>query len=106
MNAYLTIWKSFNCHLTKLHTDTICNLLSKLRMGGACKKHITVIIVHLVYYFGVEGFEPSNGGTKNRCLTTWRHPIKWLILKIQRTMLLKHQILKQYMKRPSYRDTE
>ncbi len=23
---------------------------------------------------GVEGFEPPNGGTKNRCLTTWRHP--------------------------------
>lgn len=25
---------------------------------------------------GVEGFEPSNAGTKNRCLTTWRHPNK------------------------------
>ena len=23
---------------------------------------------------GVEGFEPSNAGTKNRCLTAWRHP--------------------------------
>ena len=23
---------------------------------------------------GVLGFEPRNGGTKNRCLTTWRHP--------------------------------
>ena len=23
---------------------------------------------------GVEGIEPPNGGTKNRCLTTWRHP--------------------------------
>jgi hypothetical protein len=22
----------------------------------------------------VEGLEPPNGGTKNRCLTTWRHP--------------------------------
>lgn len=21
----------------------------------------------------VEGLEPSNGGTKTRCLTTWRH---------------------------------
>ncbi len=27
-----------------------------------------------VYAIGVEGFEPPNGGTKNRCLTTWRHP--------------------------------
>lgn len=23
---------------------------------------------------GVAGFEPTNAGTKNRCLTTWRHP--------------------------------
>ena len=23
---------------------------------------------------GVPGFEPGNGGTKNRCLTTWLHP--------------------------------
>src|SRR5262249_21924153 len=23
---------------------------------------------------GVLGFEPRNGGTKNRCLTAWRHP--------------------------------
>src|SRR3954454_5877962 len=24
---------------------------------------------------GAPGFEPGNGGTKNRCLTTWRRPI-------------------------------
>jgi hypothetical protein len=23
---------------------------------------------------GVAGFEPTNGGIKSRCLTTWRHP--------------------------------
>jgi hypothetical protein len=23
---------------------------------------------------GAPGFEPGNVGTKNRCLTTWRHP--------------------------------
>ena len=23
---------------------------------------------------GVEGFEPPNAGTRNQCLTTWRHP--------------------------------
>ena len=23
---------------------------------------------------GVEGFEPPNDGTKNRCLTAWRYP--------------------------------
>ena len=25
---------------------------------------------------GAEGLEPTNGGTKNRSLTTWRRPIK------------------------------
>ncbi len=24
---------------------------------------------------GMEGFEPPNAGTRNQCLTTWRHPI-------------------------------
>ena len=24
---------------------------------------------------GMEGLEPPNAGTKNQCLTTWRHPI-------------------------------
>ncbi len=24
---------------------------------------------------GLPGFEPGNGGTKNRCLTAWRRPI-------------------------------
>ena len=23
---------------------------------------------------GMAGFEPANGGIKNRCLTTWLHP--------------------------------
>jgi hypothetical protein len=29
----------------------------------------------LIKYTGAEGFEPANGGTKNRSLTTWRRPI-------------------------------
>ncbi len=33
---------------------------------------------------GVEGFEPPNGGTKNRCLTTWRHP-KYQIYLVSNT---------------------
>ncbi len=28
----------------------------------------------ILNYFGVAGFEPTHGGTKNRCLTTWPHP--------------------------------
>lgn len=31
---------------------------------------------------GAEGFEPSNAGTKNRCLTTWRRPITTLLLSL------------------------
>ena len=30
---------------------------------------------------GMAGFEPAHTGTKNRCLTTWRHPI--VIIKLQ-----------------------
>jgi hypothetical protein len=29
---------------------------------------------------GVLGFEPRNGGTKTRCLTTWLHPITQALL--------------------------
>ena len=35
--------------------------------------------LHLVA--GVAGFEPTNVGTKSRCLTTWRHPIKKMPFK-------------------------
>lgn len=34
---------------------------------------------------GVVGLEPTNGGTRTRCLTTWRHP---------KLILLYHEILK------------
>lgn len=27
-----------------------------------------------MYLAGAVGFEPTNGGTKSRCLTTWRRP--------------------------------
>lgn len=34
--------------------------------------------LHLVA--GMAGFEPTNADTKNRCLTTWRHPKKLPVL--------------------------
>ena len=34
----------------------------------------TVSDVMMPKLAGVPGFEPGNVGTKNRCLTTWRHP--------------------------------
>ncbi len=34
----------------------------------------------LTYFMaGMEGFEPPNAGTRNQCLTTWRHPITIII---------------------------
>ena len=33
-------------------------------------RHLKIIILA-----GMEGFEPPNAGTRNQCLTTWRHPI-------------------------------
>ena len=31
-------------------------------------------ITRVLNLAGMEGFEPPNGGTRTRCLTTWRHP--------------------------------
>ena len=41
-------------------------------------KEKTVISDGLYSVAGVAGFEPTNVGTKSRCLTTWRHPIRLL----------------------------
>ena len=42
---------------------------------------------------GVAGFEPTNDGIKNRCLTTWRHPKRFLhsskLLKKLQALLFK-----------------
>ncbi len=32
------------------------------------------LMTSLTTLAGALGFEPRNGGTKNRCLTTWRRP--------------------------------
>ena len=32
------------------------------------------LLFNVILLAGMEGFEPPNVGTKNRCLTTWRHP--------------------------------
>ena len=41
------------------------------------------------YTIGVEGFEPPHGGTKNRCLTAWRHPINSASISQQRQNLIR-----------------
>ncbi len=36
-------------------------------------------VVSMIIFYevdGVKGFEPLNAGTKNQCLTAWRHPNK------------------------------
>ena len=38
----------------------------------------------LFYLAGVEGFEPPNAGTRNQCLTTWRHPMIELLSAVLR----------------------
>jgi hypothetical protein len=46
---------------------------------------------------GVEGLEPPNGGTKNRSLTTWPHPInfKYIITySLNNCQILTHQLEK------------
>ena len=30
---------------------------------------------------GVAGLEPAHDGIKTRCLTTWRHPIKYVVIQ-------------------------
>ena len=32
------------------------------------------LLFYILKVAGVAGFEPTNGGIKTRCLTTWRHP--------------------------------
>ena len=35
---------------------------------------------YYTYMDGVEGFEPPNNGTKNRCLTAWPYPNRLLLI--------------------------
>ncbi|MDF2964618.1 MAG: hypothetical protein K0Q51_6 [Rickettsiaceae bacterium] len=37
---------------------------------------------------GMGGFEPPNDGTKNRCLTTWRHP-KICVMNLTKHLFVK-----------------
>ena len=36
------------------------------------KNKIREQALYFIFLAGAEGFEPSNGGTRTRCLTTWR----------------------------------
>ncbi len=38
-----------------------------------------------IFLAGLEGFEPPNVGTKNRCLTTWRQPNSFNIIPYENT---------------------
>ena len=45
------------------------------------RKNTSAYALHSCSFLaGMEGFEPPNGGTRTRCLTTWRHPIGKTIL--------------------------
>lgn len=43
----------------------------ELSTSRLSNEHSTVELHARDAYIGVEGLEPSNGGSKNRCLTTW-----------------------------------
>ena len=45
---------------------------------------------------GVAGFEPTNDGIKNRCLTTWRHPKEYEDILQEKFYKVK-VILKKYL---------
>ena len=36
---------------------------------------------------GVVGFEPTNDGTKSRCLTTWRYPKNKVFVHSQQNLM-------------------
>ena len=62
-------------------------------------------VVESAFLPRVEGFEPPNGGTKTRCLTTWRHPIKlfchWLVCNsvIAIALLIPRQLNISYLRK-------
>lgn len=44
--------------------------------------YIVIFYFFLILLTGMGGFEPTNGGVKVRCLTTWRHPNNNMIVLI------------------------
>src|SRR5580658_823692 len=69
-------------HLTECQAsaETAVNHQPNLCRGSA-EPRLSGISVGLIHRFaGEEGFEPSDGGSKVRCLTTWRLPSGMSIL--------------------------
>src|SRR5215213_9356605 len=62
------------------HSERLCGLLQvcpATRSEDPMERHSWAANSSFeVEMAGAPGFEPGNGGTKNRCLTTWRRPKK------------------------------
>ena len=53
---------------SRLRADTVCSEQDMRGQGRSGRLGTAGFMA------GVVGFEPTHGGTKNRCLTTWLHP--------------------------------
>ena len=64
--------QEFNTYFSK--SRQIHYLNKKLVKNIQIKVKNMSTLTHVFTLAGMEGFEPPNGGTRTRCLTTWRHP--------------------------------
>ncbi len=51
--------------------------MSKIKINIKKRLYFFIYILNIGFFVnsGAGGFEPTNGGVKNRCLATWRRPI-------------------------------
>lgn len=66
-------------------------------MSVPLEKAINRWVVALRTDAGAVGFEPTNGGSKNRCLTTWRHPSLFCVNKTEH----KDRVFRDFWQRKS-----
>ena len=71
--------------------------VKRLFMNLPLEKAINHKIVALRTEAGAVGFEPTNGGSKNRCLTTWRHPSLFCVNKTEH----KDRVFRDFWQRKS-----
>lgn len=69
-------------------------------MSMPLEKAINHEVVALRTEAGAVGFEPTNGGSKNRCLTTWRHPSLFFVNKTEH----KDRVFRDFWQRKSLLD--
>ncbi len=71
----------------KQHSNSILLLKNKDLNRNLSPLHVVA---------GVAGFEPTNVGTKSRCLTTWRHPKTVFPMNAEIQIFLKNKKSKHF----------